>query len=342
MTIGSVRRTKEGWLADVTINGRRKVGRAATKTEALARRKELLEELLGQGPAAVATGNSFTMMEALRLSAAVRWAGTKGERTAIINAKQAVEHFGHHTQLASITAPLVENWRQLLKRDGNRPATINHKISALRAMLSDAALHGHITTIPALPKQLKEGNHRDRVIEDFERDLLCRWFVQAGQPAAADLLVFLLETAARWGEAERLKGADVDLKGARVTFWETKNGKPRTIPLTRRAIDALGPHVPAVRSHRVWPYSYLQMQRLLEKAKAGTGLEGEAITLHTCRHTCATKLASRGIALAQLMVFGGWSSLAACQRYMHLQTEALHTCIAALEDDDRRHDATGR
>ena len=33
----------------------------------------------------------------------------------------------------------------------------------------------------------------------------------------------------------------------------------------------------------------------------------------------------------QLMAWGGWRSLAAVQRYMHLGTEALADCVAALE-----------
>jgi integrase len=50
--------------------------------------------------------------------------------------------------------------------------------------------------------------------------------VQRGEPAAADLLVFLLETACRWGEAERLKGGDVDLAAGRVTSWLPRTASP--------------------------------------------------------------------------------------------------------------------
>lgn len=331
---GTVRRTPQGWIADVTINGVRKVGRASSRAEAQARRKELLEQLT-RAAAAPAGRGSFTFQQALDLSATIRWAGSKGERTSLINARAAVEHFGPHTQLGSVTAAGVDQWRQAMLRAGKRPATTNRKLSALRAMLSDAVLHGHLDAAPQMPSQLKASNHRERVIEDWERDALCQWLIQAGEPAAADMLIFMMETAARWGEAERLKGGDVRLdsrtgKGT-VAFWQTKTGKPRSIPLTRRAIDAVTPHLPAVRTHRVWPYSYMQMRRLLDRAKAGCGLADEAITIHTCRHTCASKMARRGVPLAQIMTFGGWSSLAAVQRYLHLSTDALDCCVKALE-----------
>jgi integrase len=144
--------------------------------------------------------------------------------------------------------------------------------------------------------------------------------------------VFLLETAARWGEAERLRCEHVDLVKGRVTFWATKNGKPRSVPLTRRATDALLPHHTALGGARLWPYSYRRFQWLWDAAKGATGLAGDsALTIHTTRHTCASKLASRGIPLHQLMAFGGWTSLASVQRYLHLHTDALAGCVAALE-----------
>jgi integrase len=160
----------------------------------------------------------------------------------------------------------------------------------------------------------------------------CQFFRAMGQPAAADLLVFLLETCCRYGEAEKLKGQDVDLVRGTVTFWSTKNGRPRSVPLTRRAIDALAPHLPPVPAYRVWPYQYSTYRRHFDRAKEALGLvDDEALTIHTTRHTCASKLASRGVSQGQLMAFGGWESLAAVQRYMHLQTGALAACVAALE-----------
>lgn len=327
---GSVRKLPTGeWVADVTINKRRRTAQRKTKAEAMAARRELVEEL-SRSP--VAAAGVFTVEKARRLSLRIRWAGTAGERTAALYTASIVEHFGAGADLGSITVPQIEEWRQALLAKGNRPATINKKVSALRSMFSDAVLHGHLTQAPAVPQQLRLSNTRDRVISPEEERAFCRFFQERGEPAAADLLVFLLQTAARWGEAERLRGEDVDLARGRVTFWQTKSGRPRSVPLTRRAVDALRPHLPAVPGHRVWPYSYSQMVRLWNAAKAAMDLEGdEALTIHTTRHTCASHLAAKGIPLHQLMAFGGWSSLASVQRYLHLHTDALAACAAALE-----------
>ena len=331
---GSVRKAADGsWIADVTINGVRKTGKCKTRSEALARKRELLELLLARDASPVPTSRLFCMKEARALSLRIRWKGTTYERTAAIYSQQAVDHFGEHFPINQVTAALVDEWRQELLSKGNRPSTVNMKVSAVRSMLADAHLHGHLQEVPKMPKQLRLTNTKDRVFSDEERDAFCATFRQLGEPAAADLLVFLLETACRWGEAERLKGQDVDLERGRVTFWETKNGKPRSVPLTRRAIDALKPHVPAIPGHRVWPYRYNRIRYLFATAKQQLGLADDAaLTIHTTRHTCASKLASKGIPLHKLMAYGGWTSLPSVQRYLHLHTDALADCVSALED----------
>lgn len=313
------------------IGSVRRTGKARTKAEANARRRELLDQLLSLEATPIQRGGAFSLRQARSLSLQIRWAGKAYERTAAIYSQAVLDHFGDSFPVDQVTAQLVDRWRQQLLAHGNRPATVNMKVSALRSMLQDACLHGHLAAVPSMPRQLRLTNTKDRVLSDDERDRICRALVARGEPAAADLLVFMLETACRWGEAERLKGQDVDLARARVSFWATKSGRPRSTPLTRRAVDAISPHLPAVGGHRVWLYPYWQFKRLFEGAKAAAGIDDPALTIHTTRHTCASKLASRGIPLHQLMAFGGWTSLASVQRYLHLHTDALAGCVAALE-----------
>jgi integrase len=340
---GSVRRTPKGWVADLAIGGRRLTALRSTEQDAAAaleglrHRLQTTKSLQARAQAALAppppSHPGITLLGARALSLRIRWADTAGERTAGINSQAIVDWFGPATQLSAVNAPLVEAWRQELIRKGNQPSTINKKISALRAMQSDAILHGFIADAPKLPAQMKLRNLKDRVISDAERAQMIKLFLQWEQPVAADLLVWLLETGCRWGEAEGLRGGDVDLSAGRVTFSKTKTNKVRSVPLTRRAQEAVQGHLPAVASQRVWPYSYRQFWMLFDRAKSAMGLsDDKAFGIHTCRHTCASKLASAGESQGKLMAWGGWGSLAAVQRYMHLGTDALASCVAALED----------
>jgi integrase len=88
-----------------------------------------------------------------------------------------------------------------------------------------------------------------------------------------------------------------------------------------------------VGTHRVWPYSYQQFERLFIKAKAALGLAHDAsLVLHSCRHTCASRLARAGVSLPKIMAWGGWKTLSACERYMHVDVAALGQAVDALND----------
>lgn len=328
----SVRKTAEGWLADVTVEGVRRTRKAKTKAEALVRSKELLELLAGRPATNRSTGPGITLREARALSLRVRWSGVAWERTAGIYSQHAVEFFGPSVQLASIGAPEIDRWRQHLLAKGNQPSTVNRKVSCLRSMMNDAALHGLIERIPPIPKQMRVHNTKDRVLSKEETEAFCRYFREVGEAEMADLLVFLLFSCARWGEAERLRGEDIDMQQGLLTFWQTKNGSPRTIAIGPRARSVIEPYVPAVPRHRVWGIPYWKARNLFDRAKGALGLADDGLlTLHSTRHTGATRMAQAGVPLQQIAAFGGWRSLAAVQRYMHLQTHHLAGCVAAIE-----------
>ena len=324
-TTGTITQRATGWVVNLRVNGQRRQLSAKTKKEAQAK----LNEALGQAPATPAYRRTeFTLREALALSIQVRWKDTPGGRVAVINAKKWLKRFGPEYPLADIKAVDVNQYRQELLKQGKQPSTINHTVSALRAMATDALTYGHINERPQYPPQLKMANTKDRVFTDKEIEAFVAWFLATGKPEYADLLVFLTETGARIGEVLALKGQDVDLQKGRCVFWKTKNGKPRTIPLTARAIDALAEHIPPRPTYRVWSLNYAQMRTQFDNAKLALGLPD--VTLHTARHTVCSRMGSGGIPLPKLMRYSGHTTLAAVQRYLHLDTEDLDGCIAVL------------
>lgn len=328
-----------GWIADVTVNGKRRQLKAPTKAEAEVRLANALEKAMGPPPKAKAAAKAagFTIAQARDLSMKVRWGGTAYERTAGIYSKTWVDFLGAKCQLEAVGPLDVDRFRQHWLAQGNSPATVNHKVSALKAMRQDAMERGLIDQLPPLPKQLKIENRRERVLSDGEVAAFCAYFEAICQPVAANLFVFLVETGCRWGEAERLLLRDVDLAANCVTFWKTKGKTPRTTPLTRRAVDCLAPHLPAVGTHRIWPYEYFQYERLFLKAKAALGLGHDVgLVLHSCRHTCASRLAREGVSLPKIMAWGGWKTLSAVERYMHVDVASLGQAVDALNERSGR------
>ena len=324
-TTGTITRRTSGWTVNLQINGKRRQLSAKSKSHA----QTLLQEALQATPVAPRPqAAAFTLAEALELSREVRWKDTAGGRTAIINAQKWLKRFGSKHPLEDVRAVDVNQFRQELLKAGSQPSTVNHVTSALRAMATDALTYGHLSERPGYPPQLKLANVKDRIFSAKEIEAFVAWFLATGRPEYADLFVFLTETGARIGEVLALKGEDIDLQKNRCTFWKTKNGHPRTIPLTTRAMDALAEHMPPRGSYRVWSLSYASMRTQFDNAKLALGVHD--VSLHTARHTCCSRMASGGIPLAKLMKFSGHTTLQAASRYLHLGVDDLDDCLAVL------------
>ena len=80
--------------------------------------------------------------------------------------------------------------------------------------------------------------------------------------------------------------------------------------------------------------NYAQMRTQFDNAKLALGLPD--VTLHTARHTVCSRMGSGGIPLPKLMRYSGHTTLAAVQRYLHLDTEDLDGCIAVLSSASTR------
>lgn len=326
---GHVRQTASGWIADVYVEGRRRQLKASTKAEAQSR---MAEALAGRVPASGGRQGSglFTLKEAAALTERVRWSRNSNARSQLCLAAQVLAYLGPNTPLSEVGPDQVEAMREHFIAQGNRPSTINAKVSCLKVMRTDAQFHGKVEALKPMPKALKVLTHKDKIFSPADVNLLCGYMRQACKHQAADLFIFLIETGCRFSEAENLRFNDVNLTNKTVCFSKTKANRPRSIPLTARAIEALEPNMPPTRNGVIWTLSYKQMQRIYEESRAAVGLD-PGLTLHSARHTCLSRLAQKGISLPQLQAWGGHSQLANLQRYIHVQTDRLNECVAILD-----------
>lgn len=156
------------------------------------------------------------------------------------------------------------------------------------------------------------------------------------------LVIFMLYTGARCGEALWLDWHNVNLSKAHVAFPKTKNGEARGVPLHPRVVAAL-----ANIGHRTGevflkpngqPYSRpkhindtsagSRIKKGFGGAAARAGLEN--FTPHDCRHTWATWHYAANRDLGALMRLGGWKSVKMVMRYAHTNVEELSHTIDKL------------
>ena len=327
-----IRKSGGKWLADFIdpATGKRRRVTAATRQEAEARMKF---ELAAVGDAEPRT-TAFTMKEAMALTHQMRWAGKVSETNAMIYCRQVVDFYGPAYPIAKVDAQSFMRMREFFRQKGNSNSTLNWKHSCLSSMLKCSELMGHIKASPRLPESLPVQPARDRVISPREQEAFVAYFQAICEPEAADLFTFLIDVGCRWSEAERMQSGEIDLKRRCVLFPKCKNGKPRTVPLTGQALSAIESRLSPVKKYRVFSFTYKQFRYLFAKAKGALGLENDKeLTVHSLRHTCASRLAMKGVNLPSIMQWGGWRSLAAVQRYAHIDLTGLEMARRALESE---------
>jgi integrase len=176
---------------------------------------------------------------------------------------------------------------------------------------------------------LRENNARVRFLTAEEEDALFS-AIKARSEDHFRLCVFLIDSGARVGEALNIKWQDINRRS--VTFWITKSGKSRTVPLTQRAQDAL---LEARSRGKTGPFSMIDYQRFLydwRSARKAAGLgSDQQVVPHILRHTCASRLVQAGIDLRRVQTFLGHQTIQMTLRYAHLATADLDQCAIALE-----------
>lgn len=217
-----------------------------------------------------------------------------------------------------------------LRQRGNSNATINRKMAALSKLLRKAYKMGDIHSLPEFRRQ-KERAGRIRFLEFEEEDRLFAAIKKRSEDCYR-LAVFLVDTGCRLGEAIGLIWNDI--QDTRVSFWITKSGRSRTIPLTARAKDAT--RWPQERGQRPkGPFAMLtqpQFRAVWNEAKDEVGLGTDVqVVPHILRHTCASRLVQGGIDIRRVQMWLGHQTLQMTMRYAHLATNDLDRCVVVLE-----------
>lgn len=216
-----------------------------------------------------------------------------------------------------------------LRQRGNSNATINRKMAALSKLLRKAHKMGDIHSLPEFRRQ-KERAGRIRFLE-WEEEARLFAAVRSRSEDAYRLSVFLVDTGCRLGEALGLIWNDI--QEHRVSFWITKSGRSRTIPLTERAKATVRISFEGRRPKG--PFAMLnqpQFRAIWNDAKAEVGLGADTqVVPHILRHTCASRLVQGGIDIRRVQMWLGHQTLQMTMRYAHLATHDLDGCVPVLE-----------
>lgn len=270
-------------------------------------------------------------------AAAKRQGGPKGkwkrerDHSGPQNREFVVRFLGEKRPLADLTSEdfyrLIENLELRPGRDGEQlsPKTINRYLSALSAILNVAANHKPpmIKVQPKLPFLPEEGGRIWYFTEEMEAAVV-RWLREQGWLAEALTVRVLAASGLRWGEFARLSRNDVteprqlgQVVVSIIQLDKTKTDTARNVPLP----PELGRELRAMLATDSQPI-YRTMRQRLAMAVKSCGYEPQ-LTIHTLRHTTATRLALQGYTEGKIQRLLGHKNIKTTLRYVHLNDSSI-------------------
>ena len=214
-----------------------------------------------------------------------------------------------------------------LKISDLKAATINRKLSILRAMLNQAKADGF--NVPGF--KIKEIPNKESrppkyfTVEELELiykedDLYPHWWK------------FLANTGLRMGEMRQLRIEDIHKDSIHVVSsaaQRTKSGKWRYIPINKSARESLdrfdmsGEYL-LPSQHNDSPIT--RFRRICERA----GIKKEKWGVHCLRHTFASHLVMSNVPLRTVQILLGHASIQTTERYAHLSPDYLKDSLGNL------------
>jgi integrase len=243
------------------------------------------------------------------------WYNSKNEKDASRITHELISFFGGANKVTIINTKLVRDFThhcRAVRR--NEDATINRKMAILSKLLKFAKGEGLIDELPVIEFK-EEPKGKIRYLSDTEVDLIFDRLA----PKNKALAEFLLATGCRMGEALGLSWKAVEKD--RVTFWDTKAGDFRTIPLLPEARSALD----RMRQYpQPFPIRYNTFKADWDNAKDHAGLnEDEGVVPHSLRHTCATRMVKAGVDLRRIQRWLGHKTINTTLIYAKLDSRSL-------------------
>jgi len=314
--------TRKGvYYADIRLPDGSRVVRSTGKHD---KRSARLEESNIRDDLVKGRRDGITLGAAIEVTLASRWVHTRNSKGAYANAKASLSHFGD-VPLSSLRGESVASLRASLVARGLSCATVNRHLAALRTVIGECYKQ-ELTPLPPCAFQLlKEPKGRLVWLTQEEEARLLR---ACGETDLSALVEILLDTGGRIEEVISLTPRCVDLTTGMVSFWQTKSGVPRSVPMTRRVRATLEGAIND--GEEYFPYGYHYYRKAFVAAVKLADLP-RAVTFHTLRHTCASRLVQRGIPLYTVSKWLGHASITVTQRYAHLAPDSLDVARKALE-----------
>jgi site-specific recombinase XerD len=229
-------------------------------------------------------------------------------------------------------------------RDGQAPATVNSKLSAVRSYLKWALKLKHIAELPECEPVAREEDE-PKGLEKAQENALLRTVAHGRNRRDQAVVEILLHTGVRVGELVAICWRDVETspnKGT-LTIRAGKGRKWRTISLNKTARKAFatlramegGAADPDARVFRSRPSKYhpeggdlsaRRVENMLQRYGRKAGF-ASPLHPHALRHTHAYRLIEQGVDIVTIARLLGHKSVQTTMRYLRRREGSLQAAV---------------
>ena len=322
------------------------------------REKEKLFSKKNKKKASLEEANNHTVKEAIREFR--NFYLPKKSKSTQEGYNKALDHwdsvFGNK-KLGDINDDLILTGRKLLESPIRSDSTLNRYVAAFSSMfkyciedikwcgiyeIKDGKRKkvGNMINPCSTVKAIPEPKSRVRFLNPKEaKDLLA-----SCTPELHDAVMLSLLTGARKMEIWELRFDAVNFEKQTISFWKTKNGKPRTVPINGEGLEILKTRFDNRPDGNEWVFPSSSgslkkgTKRFLDKPKSfekawDNALEKSGVKdfrYHDLRHTAASYMVMEGVTLSAVCEILGHSDISQTYKYAHLAPSHLQEAMGLL------------
>ncbi len=204
-----------------------------------------------------------------------------------------------------------------------KPATIHRELGLLQHMFGIAIREwgvGMASNPLGNVRKPAVNNRRDRRLSPDEEVRLLEAASQSRNDYLTPLIIVALESAMRLGEILRIRNEDIRRDTRTLLIPETKNGHPRTIPLSRKALSIL---ILRTRHGRSQPFPHTTNAVKLSWRRAVQRAGIEDLHFHDLRHEAISRFFELGLSVPEVALISGHRDPRMLFRYTHLKAESI-------------------
>lgn len=216
-------------------------------------------------------------------------------------------------------------------------STVNRDLNLLSHVLNVAnkawGVHVAVNPVSAIDRPKENRARARRLLRGEEERLLAALGDSARDEAGRfepgvchnvwirPIVIIALETAMRRSEILALRWPDLLLDDRYVKLHDSKNGEPRDVPLSSRAVAMLSSLEICPLSGQVFPVSPEALKKAFTRACERAGIKN--LHFHDLRHEATSRLAERLDNILELSAVTGHKTVQMLKRYYHPRASDL-------------------